>query len=59
MEKGCVGSTYLNRGEAEKKVKREADERARQILKEVPAWIPAKVHGHKKTDCFGYAEVAL
>jgi antitoxin component YwqK of YwqJK toxin-antitoxin module len=40
-------------------VSREADERAKQILREGPSWIPAKVHGHKKVDGFGYAEVVF
>ncbi|MDZ4714893.1 MAG: rhomboid family intramembrane serine protease [Cytophagales bacterium] len=40
-------------------VSREADEKAKQILKEGPRWIPAKVHGHKEVNGFGYAEVVF
>lgn len=40
-----------------KSVSKEADELAKQILKEGPQWIPAKEHGHEIIDGFAYAEV--
>ena len=40
-----------------KSVSKEADELAKQILKEGPRWIPAKKHGHEIVDGFAYAEV--
>ena len=40
-------------------VSRIADDRAKQILRDGPSWIPAKIHGHIKVDGFGYAEVAF
>lgn len=41
----------------EQSVSREVDEIAKQILKEGPRWIPAKVHGHINVDGFGYCEI--
>jgi membrane associated rhomboid family serine protease/antitoxin component YwqK of YwqJK toxin-antitoxin module len=40
-------------------VSKEADEKAKEILRDGPAWIPAKEHGHKKVDGFGYGEVGF
>jgi membrane associated rhomboid family serine protease/antitoxin component YwqK of YwqJK toxin-antitoxin module len=42
-----------------KSVSRETDERAKQILKAGPRWIPAKDHGHQAVDGFAQAEVVF
>lgn len=38
-------------------VSRETDAVAKQILRDGPAWIPAKVHGHESTDGFASVDV--
>lgn len=38
-------------------VSAEANELAKQILKDGPTWIPAKEHGHIKVDGFAFADV--
>lgn len=38
-------------------VSMETDEVAKQLLRDGPAWTPAKLHGHQNTDGFGFVEV--
>lgn len=63
-EKGKVHLTFrvTKKGKivdikVEQSVSREMDAIAKQVLKEGPQWLPAKVHGYKNVDGYGYVEI--